>query len=43
MAVRKASDSNLTGKKYNDGSAGAAKIADVPNVPTHCFCYKCWY
>lgn len=34
MAVRKASDSNLTGKKYNDGSAGAAKIVDVPNTPT---------
>jgi hypothetical protein len=34
MAVRKASDSNLTGKKYNDGSAGSAKIADVPELPT---------
>lgn len=34
MAVRKASDSNLTGKKYNDGSAGAAKIADVPETPS---------
>lgn len=34
MAVRKASDSNLTGKKYNDGSAGGTKIADVVDSPT---------
>ena len=34
MAIRKASDSNLTGKKYNDGSAGGSKIADVPSLPT---------
>jgi hypothetical protein len=39
MAVRKASDSNLTGKKYNDGSAGASKVPDVvdpvtPGTPT---------
>jgi hypothetical protein len=34
MAVRKASDSNLTGKKYNDGSAGTTKVVDVPNPPT---------
>ena len=34
MAIRKASDSNLTGKKYNDGSAGGSKIIDVPNPPT---------
>jgi hypothetical protein len=34
MAIRKTSDSNLTGKKYNDASAGNAKIADVPEVPT---------
>jgi hypothetical protein len=33
MAIRKASDSNLTGKKYNDASAGATKIADIPNTP----------
>ena len=33
MAIRKASDSNLTGKKYNDASAGATKIADVPDAP----------
>jgi len=33
MATRKASDSNLTGKKYNDASAGATKIADIPNTP----------
>jgi len=34
MAVRKASDSNLTGKKYNDASAGAAKAPDVVDAPT---------
>jgi hypothetical protein len=34
MAVRKASDSNLTGKRYNDGSAGTTKIPDVPDTPT---------
>lgn len=34
MAVRRASDSNLTGKKYNDGSAGASKIVDIPDAPT---------
>lgn len=34
MATRKASDSNLTGKKYSDASAGASKIADVPNAPS---------
>lgn len=34
MAIRKASDSNLTGKKYNDGSAGGSKINDVPDAPT---------
>jgi hypothetical protein len=34
MAIRKASDSNLTGKKYNDASAGATKIEDVPDAPT---------
>jgi hypothetical protein len=34
MATRKASDSNLTGKKYNDASAGATKIPDIPQVPT---------
>jgi hypothetical protein len=34
MAIRKTSDSNLTGKKYNDASAGSAKIADVPETPT---------
>ena len=34
MATRKASDSNLTGKKYNDASAGAAKIVDIPDLPT---------
>jgi hypothetical protein len=34
MATRKASDSNLTGKKYNDASAGATKIPDLPQVPT---------
>ena len=34
MATRKASDSNLTGKKYNDASAGATKIPDVPNTPS---------
>jgi len=34
MAIRKASDANLTGKKYNDASAGATKIADVPDAPT---------
>jgi hypothetical protein len=34
MAVRKASDSNLTGKKYNDASAATTKIADVPDAPT---------
>jgi hypothetical protein len=34
MAVRKASDSNLTGKKYNDGSAGGTKVIDVPDAPT---------
>ena len=33
MAIRKASDSNLTGKKYNDASANATKIADVPDKP----------
>jgi hypothetical protein len=42
MAVRKASDSNLTGKKYNDGSAGGAKVPDVvdpvtPGTPTITF------
>jgi len=34
MAVRKASDSNLTGKKYNDASASGTKIVDVPDMPT---------
>ena len=34
MAIRKASDSNLTGKKYNDASAGATKIPDLPDKPT---------
>jgi hypothetical protein len=34
MATRKASDSNLTGKKYNDASAGATKINDIPNQVT---------
>jgi hypothetical protein len=34
MATRKASDSNLTGKKYIDASAGATKIVDVPDLPT---------
>ena len=34
MSTRKASDSNLTGKKYNDASAGATKIVDVPGTPT---------
>jgi hypothetical protein len=34
MATRKASDSNLTGKKYNDASAGAIKVPDVPNTPS---------
>lgn len=34
MAVRKASDSNLTGKKYSDGSAGGSKVVDVPDAPT---------
>ena len=33
MAIRKASDSNLTGKKYNDASASATKIVDVPDKP----------
>jgi hypothetical protein len=33
MAIRKASDSNLTGKKYNDASAAATKIADIPDKP----------
>lgn len=33
MATRKASDSNLTGRKYNDASAGASKIADIPDKP----------
>lgn len=33
MATRKASDSNLTGKKYNDASAGATKIPDLPDKP----------
>ena len=34
MAIRKASDSNLTGKKYTDASAGGSKIVDVPDAPT---------
>lgn len=34
MATRRASDSGLSGKKYNDASAGGSKIADVPNPPT---------
>jgi len=34
MATRRASDSNLTGKKYNDASAGGTKIPDVPDTPT---------
>ena len=34
MATRKASDSNLSGKKYNDASAGGTKIADLPDAPT---------
>lgn len=34
MSVRKASDSNTQGKKYNDGSAGASKIGDVVDDPT---------
>jgi len=33
MAIRKASDSNLTGKKYNDASASGTKIPDVPDTP----------
>jgi hypothetical protein len=32
MATRKASDSNLTGKKYNDASAGATKIVATADV-----------
>jgi hypothetical protein len=32
MATRKASDSNLTGKKYNDASAGGAKIVATADV-----------
>jgi hypothetical protein len=34
MSVRKPSDSNLTGKRYNDASAGNTKIPDVPDLPT---------
>lgn len=34
MAIRKASDSGLSGKKYNDASAGTSKIVDVPDAPT---------
>lgn len=34
MATRKVSDSNLSGKKYNDASAGGSKIADLPDAPT---------
>lgn len=34
MSTRKASDSTLTGKRYNDASAGASKIVDVPDTPT---------
>ena len=34
MATRKASDSNLTGKKYNDASAGGSKIVDISDLPT---------
>ncbi len=34
MAVRKASDYNLTGKKYNDASAGATKAPDIVDPPT---------
>lgn len=34
MATKKASDSNLTGKKYNDASAGTSKIVDIPDKPT---------
>jgi hypothetical protein len=34
MAVRKASDSNIAGKKYNDASAGASKVVDVVD-PTY--------
>lgn len=30
MAIRRVSDSGLTGKRYNDASAGATKIPDVP-------------
>ena len=33
MAVRKASDSNIAGKKYNDASASATKVTDVPDAP----------
>jgi hypothetical protein len=34
MAVGKASDSAIGGKKYRDASAGTTKIADVPDQPT---------
>lgn len=34
MATRKASDSNLTGKKYSDASAGTSKVKDIPDLPT---------
>jgi hypothetical protein len=34
MAIRKASDSGITGKRYTDASAGTTKIIDVPDTPT---------
>lgn len=34
MSVRKVTDSNLTGKKYNDASAGANKAPDIVDPPT---------
>lgn len=34
MAIRRANDSGLLGKKFNDASANAAKIADVPGAPS---------
>ena len=34
MSTRRASDSGLTGKKYNDASAGGAKVNDIVDPPT---------
>jgi hypothetical protein len=34
MAIRKASNSGLTGGRYIDASAGTSKIVDVPDSPT---------